>query len=41
MGFPVPLTEWMKGELKDFVTDVFQTGRRRGRPFGNPPGTAP
>jgi len=33
MGFPVPLTEWMKGDLKGFVTDVFQTGQRRGRPF--------
>lgn len=33
MGFPVPLTEWMKGELREFVVDVFQTGRRRGRPF--------
>ena len=33
MGFPVPLTEWMKGDLKGFVTDVFQTGQRLGRPF--------
>src|SRR5207245_2760574 len=33
MGFPVPLTEWIKGDLKGFVTDVFQTGQRRGRPF--------
>jgi asparagine synthase (glutamine-hydrolysing) len=33
MGFPVPLTEWLRGDLKDFVADVFQTGKRRGRPF--------
>lgn len=25
MGFPVPLKEWMNGDLKDFVTDVFSS----------------
>jgi asparagine synthase (glutamine-hydrolysing) len=33
MGFPVPLNEWMQGELKDFVLDIFNTGKARNRPF--------
>lgn len=33
MGFPVPLDEWLRGELKGFAQDVFQTQRARGRPF--------
>ena len=28
MGFPVPLGEWMKGELRDFVRDTFAGGPR-------------
>ena len=35
MGFPVPLTEWMRGELRGFVRDVFETGRRKGRAHFN------
>ena len=23
MGFPVPLTEWAKGDLQEFITDIF------------------
>ena len=33
MGFPVPLNQWMQGELGDFVRDAFATGRARGRPY--------
>jgi asparagine synthase (glutamine-hydrolysing) len=33
MGFPVPLTEWLRGDLHDFVTDVFETGQRKARPL--------
>jgi asparagine synthase (glutamine-hydrolysing) len=25
MGFPVPLTEWVRGEVRDFVRDVLST----------------
>jgi asparagine synthase (glutamine-hydrolysing) len=32
MGFPVPLGEWMKGELRDFIGD-FLTGPARERPY--------
>jgi asparagine synthase (glutamine-hydrolysing) len=32
MGFPVPLGEWMKGELRDFVGDVL-SGPARGRSY--------
>jgi asparagine synthase (glutamine-hydrolysing) len=35
MGFPVPLNEWMQGELKDFVMDIFNTGKAKQRPFIN------
>lgn len=35
MGFPVPLNDWMKGELKDFVGDIFTTGARRSREYFN------
>ena len=35
MGFPVPLTEWVRGELRDFVRGVFETGRARQRPLFN------
>jgi len=26
MGFPTPLTEWVKGEARDFVRDIFSSG---------------
>lgn len=35
MGFPVPLNEWMKKELKDFVCGIFEIGRDKGREFFN------
>jgi len=35
MGFPVPLNEWIKNELKDFVHDIFLTGKNKDRPFLN------
>lgn len=33
MGFPVPLNEWVSGDLKDFVGDIFSTCKRRDRPY--------
>ena len=35
MGFPVPLNQWMKTDLKDFVLDIFKTQERIGRPLFN------
>ena len=35
MGFPVPLNEWMKGDLKGFVCGIFEHGRDKGRAFFN------
>ena len=35
MGFPVPLTEWAKNELKDFIVGIFDTPRARTRPYFN------
>lgn len=37
MGFPVPLREWIDGDLRDFVTDAFHTMADRRRPFINAP----
>jgi asparagine synthase (glutamine-hydrolysing) len=31
MGFPVPLKEWFEGPLREFVCDIFATGRGRSR----------
>ena len=33
MGFPVPLGEWINGELHDFVLDVFSSETARSRPY--------
>ncbi len=33
MGFPVPLTEWMQGPLKDFFMDVFTSRAAQDRPY--------
>jgi asparagine synthase (glutamine-hydrolysing) len=33
MGFPVPLGEWINGELRDFVLDVFSSEKARSRPY--------
>ncbi len=35
MGFPVPLNEWFKVELKDFMNDLFGSRAARDRPFLN------
>ena len=35
MGFPVPLNEWMRGDLKNFVCGIFEHGRDNGRDFFN------
>jgi asparagine synthase (glutamine-hydrolysing) len=29
MGFPVPLTEWTRGPIRDFVLECFESGRDR------------
>lgn len=31
MGFPVPLNEWIQGDLKEFVYDILHTGISRSR----------
>ena len=36
MGFPVPLSEWLQGELKEFVEDIFHSGAARHRDYLNP-----
>jgi asparagine synthase (glutamine-hydrolysing) len=36
MGFPVPLSEWMRGELKDFIQDIFHSDNARHREYLNP-----
>jgi asparagine synthase (glutamine-hydrolysing) len=33
MGFPVPLSEWINDELRDFVLDVFSGKNARSRPY--------
>lgn len=35
MGFPVPLTEWVKDELREFVFDVFSSQRALSRDLVN------
>ncbi len=35
MGFPVPLNEWMKGELREFVYDIFSSEATKDRPYFN------
>lgn len=35
MGFPVPLKEWMGGELKEFILDTFGSARAQSRPWIN------
>ena len=35
MGFPVPLNNWFKKELKEFALDHFRKMSRNGRPFIN------
>ncbi len=33
MGFPVPLSEWVNGELRDFVLDCFSSESAGSRPY--------
>ena len=35
MGFPVPLNDWMQGELKEFICGIFEHGRDKDRAFFN------
>ncbi len=35
MGFPVPLQEWVRGPLRDFVFDIFTSGNARTRRYIN------
>lgn len=35
MGFPTPLTEWLKGEARDFTHDVFSTQQAQERELVN------
>jgi asparagine synthase (glutamine-hydrolysing) len=35
MGFPTPLSEWMTGEARDFVRDVFSTSKAQNRDLIN------
>lgn len=35
MGFPVPLNDWLKDDLRDFVFDTFGVQRHRSRPYFN------
>jgi asparagine synthase (glutamine-hydrolysing) len=35
MGFPVPLNEWLKGELKGFITEIFLSTKAKQRPYFN------
>ena len=35
MGFPVPLTEWMKGEAREFVRDIFSSRQALSRSLVN------
>ncbi|MBN2298865.1 MAG: asparagine synthase (glutamine-hydrolyzing) [Deltaproteobacteria bacterium] len=35
MGFPVPLNEWLQGELKDFIFDIFTSRRAKQRSYFN------
>ena len=36
MGFPVPLSEWMRGELRGFIQDIFHGAKARHREYLNP-----
>ena len=35
MGFPVPLGEWLKGEIRDFVFDIFSSQKAKRRKYFN------
>ncbi|OJJ18250.1 asparagine synthase (glutamine-hydrolyzing) [marine bacterium AO1-C] len=35
MGFPVPLNDWLKTDIKDFVFDIFNSQKAKERPYFN------
>jgi asparagine synthase (glutamine-hydrolysing) len=35
MGFPVPLSDWLKEELQDFIEDIFHSDKARHRDYLN------
>jgi asparagine synthase (glutamine-hydrolysing) len=35
MGFPVPLNDWIKGDLKEFISDIFASRSALDRPYFN------
>jgi asparagine synthase (glutamine-hydrolysing) len=35
MGFPVPLTQWVNGEAKEFVRDIFSSRKALSRELVN------
>ena len=36
MGFPVPLSEWMQGDLKEYIQDIFHSNNAKHREYLNP-----
>lgn len=36
MGFPVPLSEWMRGDLFEFINDIFAGSKSKSRDYLNP-----
>jgi asparagine synthase (glutamine-hydrolysing) len=36
MGFPVPLNQWMRDELKDFIYDTLSSQKAKQRDYMNP-----
>jgi asparagine synthase (glutamine-hydrolysing) len=36
MGFPVPLSDWLQGELKELIGDIFHSEKARNRDYINP-----
>lgn len=36
MGFPVPLNEWLAGDLHEFMSDIFSSKKARQREYLNP-----
>lgn len=35
-GFPVPLSEWLQGDLRDFINDIFSSKKAREREYLKP-----
>ncbi|MBM4447426.1 MAG: asparagine synthase (glutamine-hydrolyzing) [Chloroflexi bacterium] len=36
MGFPVPFDEWMRGDIREFISDIFSSKKARQREYLNP-----